>query len=279
MILIFTVFFFTSPRKLDSGIFHREPQVPSHLESPFSQYCPEYVPRYHSAALSQQNSSYSSYASPSPTSFNRQELSHPSLSPLNFTSPLPENNSIPSDIFPLEIGQESSSQVPNVPWQIRKTRVMKSDQALKILRQLQAAKLTATDLLIYVIEGQDGFEGFQNAFFSPKNRASLLNLLSLISNHEKGNPIFENWVEPRAIQIVCEKVHKEMEAAKPDLRMSTKEVTPEFIAGWDINTLMEPIAQNITPTLTAVLVAATESKESSFKEKGSRSRNRTTVGD
>lgn len=198
-----------------------------------------------------------------------QEFSPPSLSPLNFTAALPQNNSTPS-----EAAQELPSEVPS---QVRKAKVLKSACALKTLRQLQAAKMTAIDLLMYVIEGQGDFEGFQNAFFSPKNRASLLGLLDLISMHEKGSPIFEDWAGPRAIQIVCEKVHQEMEAAKPDLKMNTKDVTPEFIAGWDINALMEPIAQNITPTLTAMLMAATESKESSLKPKGSRSRNRITV--
>ena len=95
----------------------------------------------------------------------------------------------------------------------------------------------------------------------------------MISIHEKGSAIFEDWAGPHAIQIVCEKVHQEMEAAKPDLKMNTKNVMPEFIARWEINTLMEPIAQDITPTLMAVLMAATESKESSLKPKGSRSRN------
>jgi hypothetical protein len=202
-----------------------------------------------------------------------QEFSPPSLFPLNLSFPSPENNSMPPFF-----GQDSRASPSEVPSQIRKTKVTKRAHALEILRQLQVAKLNTIDLLTYVIEGQGEFEAFQNAFFSPKNRASLHSLLSLISDHKKGSPIFKDWAEPQAIQIVCDKVHKEMEAAKPGLKMSTKEVTPEFIAGWDINALMGPIAQNITPTLTAVLVAATESKESSVKGKGLRSRNRTTVG-
>lgn len=117
--------------------FHHETQVPTPLESP---YCHEYVPRYRSASLSQQGSSY--YISalpspPSPTSFTQQswkvtqEFSPPSLSPLNLTFPLLENVSMSSesDIVSPHIGQESPSEVPS---KIRKTRVTKSAQALKI---------------------------------------------------------------------------------------------------------------------------------------------------
>lgn len=145
------------------------------------------------------------------------------------------------------------------------------------MKDLQAAKLTSIDLLQYIIEGQGAFEGYSNAFFSPRNRDALRGLLDSISNHEKGSPIFEDWVAPRAMEIVCDKIHVEMDAAKPYLKMGTKEVTPEFIAEWDIHKTMEPVAQNITPTLTAVLIAASETKESFSKPKTPRSRNRSTV--
>ena len=82
---------------------------------------------------------------------------------------------------------------------------------------------------------------------------------------------------PHALKIVCDKIHKEMEAAKPDLKMSTKEVTPEFIKNWDINAFMDPIAEKTTPTFTAVVIAAMESKVSTLKPKGPRSHNRKTV--
>ena len=209
------------------------------------------------------------------------KFSPPSLSPLNLTFSLPQrrpsaSEATHSSIEPPKIEQDSLSEVSSRV-KLRKPKDSKSNHALKALRQLQAAKITASDLLTYVIKGEDGFKDYQSAFFSPSNRGSLLNLLDNISTHAKGSPIFEDWVGPRTLEIICNKVHKEVEAAKPDLKMSTKDVTPEFIENWDINILMDPITEKITPTFTAVVVAATESKESALKPKGPRSRNRKTV--
>lgn len=55
------------------------------------------------------------------------------------------------------------------------------------------------------------------------------------------------------------------------------DVTPEFISTWDINSIMEPIAEKETPAWSKILNAATESKDSKAKVKTARSRNRRTV--
>ncbi|KAH9009894.1 hypothetical protein EDB84DRAFT_1590991 [Lactarius hengduanensis] len=81
-------------------------------------------------------------------------------------------------------------------------------------------------------------------------------------------------MSPHALRLVCEKVHVEMEAAKPHLRMHTTEVSPEFIERWDIHQIMEPLA---TPTLRSVLEAAGESKVSVAKPKSAKSKNRFTA--
>ncbi|KAH9056765.1 hypothetical protein EDB87DRAFT_1566069 [Lactarius vividus] len=77
-------------------------------------------------------------------------------------------------------------------------------------------------------------------------------------------------MSPHALHLVCEKVHIEMEAAKPHLRMNTTDISPEFIEQWDIHQIMEPLA---TPTLRSVLEAAVESKVSVAKSKSTKSKN------
>ncbi|KAH9174559.1 hypothetical protein EDB89DRAFT_1848821 [Lactarius sanguifluus] len=81
-------------------------------------------------------------------------------------------------------------------------------------------------------------------------------------------------MSPHALRLVCEKVHVEMEAAKPHLRMNTTDVSPEFIEHWDIHQIMEPLA---TPILRTVLEAAGESKVSVAKPKSAKSKNRLTA--
>jgi hypothetical protein len=56
-------------------------------------------------------------------------------------------------------------------------------------------------------------------------------------------------MSPHALHLICKKIHKEMEEAKPSLRMNMGDVTPEFIEQWDIEKIMGPVACNTTPTL------------------------------
>jgi hypothetical protein len=267
---------FKSSRTSDQSVVDHGAQFRTPVALPFSPYFQDSVPPSYYPPPAQQKYNCPALL-PSPMysrSRTMPEFSPPSLSPLNLTISLPQSGSTTpaAHHFPIEY-----PQIAEVPARRRKPKDLASNHALKTLRQLQDVKITASKLLTYVIEGKDGFQDFQSAFFSPANRDSLLELLDKISTHEKGSPIFEAWVSPRALNIVCEKIHKETEAAKPDLKMSTKEMTPEFIENWDINALMDPIAEKITPTLTAILVAATESKESVLKPKGPKSRNRKTV--
>jgi hypothetical protein len=80
------------------------------------------------------------------------------------------------------------------------------------------------------------------------------------------------WMEPHAVDLVCEIVNREMEDTKPSLKMYTTEVTPEFIERWDINTTMDPVAKK-TAVFPRVINAATESPASQAKSKSSKSRN------
>ncbi|KAH9030516.1 hypothetical protein EDB85DRAFT_1866449 [Lactarius pseudohatsudake] len=143
-----------------------------------------------------------------------------------------------------------------------------------ILRNLQGLRLTVVDLLTAIIDGNGEFEGFRNAFFSPKNRDSLIGLLDRLIQDDKGRPIVEKWLSPHALHLVCKEVHVEMEAAKPHLRMYTDEVSPEFIENWDIHQIMGPLR---TPVLRSVLEAAGESKASLAKPKSPKSKNRFTA--
>ncbi|KAH8988185.1 hypothetical protein EDB83DRAFT_2239866 [Lactarius deliciosus] len=156
----------------------------------------------------------------------------------------------------------------------RRPKTQRKATLTSILRDLQGLKLTAVDLLTAIINGNGKFEGFRNAFFSPKNRDSLIGLLDRLIQDDKGRPIVEGWMFPHALRLVCKEVHVEMEAAKPHLRMYTANISPEFIENWDIHQIMGPVT---TPTLKSVLEAAVESKVSLAKSKSAKSKNRFTA--
>jgi hypothetical protein len=150
----------------------------------------------------------------------------------------------------------------------------RTSSLLAIPRSLQELNFTVIDLLLAVIDGNGDFSGFCNALFSPRYRESLLGLLDRLLKDDKGRPIVSEWMFPHGLHLVCEKIHTEMEEAKPHIRMGMADVSPEFIERWDIHKIMVPVADDITATLTAVLDAAGESKASRARPKTVKSKNR-----
>jgi len=150
--------------------------------------------------------------------------------------------------------------------------------ALAALKTLTNSRIILTELMGFVVEGKGGFEGYNNAFLSAKNQASLCSLLDAIWDNDRGNILLRDWVSSHAVGLVCNTIHTEMENAKPHLKMGAKEATTDFVNNWDITTIMGPVSQNITPTWSKVLEAATESKVSQRKAVSAKSRNRITVG-
>ena len=161
--------------------------------------------------------------------------------------------------------------------QQRQKKGSRKASLLALLRDMQRLKFTLIEVFTLVIDGEDGFHGFRNALFSPKNRAAFIGLLDRLFQDDKGQPIVSEWMFPHALRMVCERIHGEMEAAKPHLRMNTGDVSPEFIERWDIHRIMGPVASDTTPTLKTVLEAAGESKISLAKPKSAKSKNRFTA--
>jgi hypothetical protein len=148
---------------------------------------------------------------------------------------------------------------------------------LALLQEMQWLKYTIIDLFTFVIDGEDEFLGFRNALFLPKNRTLFVGLLDRLFQDNKGRPIVSKWMFPHVLCMVCDWIHREMEAAKPHLCMNMGDVSPEFIEQWDIYHTMGPVASYMMPTLKTVLEAAGESKASLAKPKSAKSKNRFTA--
>lgn len=156
---------------------------------------------------------------------------------------------------------------------LRKKKTTKVEAIRTVQNILLDADLTPTLLLLHLLGPETSNPLARTAFFRRTNEANICELLSTILEDDKGSRIFKKWMVPHAVNIVCDLVNEEMEAAKPNLFMTTAQTTPEFIEGWDINAIMDPITKDITPTWSSVLHAASEPKGSHDKQ----SRNRPTV--
>ncbi|KAF6744015.1 hypothetical protein DFP72DRAFT_1079199 [Ephemerocybe angulata] len=151
----------------------------------------------------------------------------------------------------------------------------KRAKVLKHLDELSAAKVTILDVLDYVIEGDGDFSGFRNALIAKNRTHRLTETLSRLYANDKLTATVNGWMFPHALDLVCEAVHSEMDAAKPAVKMYANEVTPEFIEGWDITDTMAAIE---TPVWSRILDAATETKVSKNKVRTKKPRRNREMG-
>lgn len=160
------------------------------------------------------------------------------------------------DLSPLALGRiaaaptsfvipESSPVIPRA----RELCSSKLDIARSVAASFRDARLSPTELMSTILTANcREFEGFRAAFYAKGNEKRLHELLDTILADDKGAIALKTWMEPRAIDLVCDKIHSEMDAAKPALGMNTDGVTLEFIETWDVNAIMDPIGTQVTPT-------------------------------
>ena len=156
--------------------------------------------------------------------------------------------------------------------QKRKPRVPKVDTVKFVLKHLHDTRISLMDLLFTILSGDD-FDWYRLRFLSDSRRIN--DLLNLLWNNKKSKPIFGDWFKDHGIDHICNLVSREMEAAKPMLKMDLKEVSPEFLEHWDLNSIMDPVV-SVTPTWSKLLHAATEPSKKKV-EIGSDPRNHLTV--
>ncbi|PPR05788.1 hypothetical protein CVT26_010162 [Gymnopilus dilepis] len=191
-------------------------------------------------------------------------FSTPSLSPLILSgglsrdslSPAASTSSLDHAIY------EPSGYIPR----LKKPRVRKIHNALKALELLDEARITVIDLLEIILSKEnEAFLSYRESLVSGRNQSHLCEVMGRIIDDEECADLARQLLVPRATKVVCDQIHREMEAAKPYLTMTSKEVTADFIDNWDLETIMGPVV-SLTPTFSAVFEAAAESNRS--KEKG-----------
>ena len=97
--------------------------------------------------------------------------------------------------------------------------------------------ISLMDLLFMILSGDD-FGWYRLQFLSDSHQIN--DLLNFLWNEEKTKPFFGDWFKDYGIDHIC-KLVREMEAAKPMLKMDLKDVSPEILEHWDLNAIMDPV--------------------------------------
>ena len=97
------------------------------------------------------------------------------------------------------------------------------------------------------------YAGYRNELYKDKS-SKLSDILDLIIVTEAGKQKLYSWLRPRALELVCQVIDKEMDSVtKGELLPGLSAITPEFIKSWTVEDVNER-----APFLTGVLLRAAQ---------------------
>ncbi|KAH6911331.1 hypothetical protein BKA70DRAFT_1560410 [Coprinopsis sp. MPI-PUGE-AT-0042] len=184
-----------------------------------------------------------SFASPSPL-----------LSPSNSLGLLSAPLESPCSPFSPSVSliAEDEHSVPRT-YRKRKDKASVIDEAL---RSLGDVSVSLTELFLTVLDPKNlHFECHRNRMLESRNHLRLESILNLLKDNDQTKDMFMKWMTPISKELVLSTIEKELDSAKPFLKLYSTEVTPEFTEDWDLSDLMAPV-EKLTPTWTEILARA-----------------------
>ena len=136
-----------------------------------------------------------------------------------------------------------------------------------VLQAFSDAGKSPLDLILDILDPtQLEYENYRSRWFSPAcNKLSLL--LDRMFAHPKGHDLVLCWMQPHVLDSVCSTVSSEMDLVVKKFSLpSVEHITPDFINGWTLETVVEPATQ-LCPSLLRVLEAAAQTTEAKQKNK------------
>lgn len=129
--------------------------------------------------------------------------------------------------------------------------------ALSHLRKAHVTPLRLLQMILASDNTDKQFFPLKTAFYRKDNEHSVHQLLNTISGTTNGHSSLESWIQGDGCDVVRSIIHREMEAAKPLLAMTSSVTTPDFMNTWSINAIMDPV-DKVSPFWTSILSAATD---------------------
>lgn len=126
---------------------------------------------------------------------------------------------------------------------------------LSILNLLKSLKLTAMDLVTHLLGNHNEFKTWKDGLLKSHGIEHFLNALG---HDDRGKSKLDAWMRTRAVNMVVETVEQEMRQAKGVMKMTMKEVTPEFLKDFQLDRDVTTPFSETTPILQRILCAATQ---------------------
>ncbi|KAF7976464.1 hypothetical protein HWV62_6721 [Athelia sp. TMB] len=117
------------------------------------------------------------------------------------------------------------------------------------------------DIITEVIRPNSRFKSLSDGFFHPGNK-TLFHFLNVVGADPRGQKKLESWKGDGALDVVVKRVAKEMDSLSLAFKMSAKDLTPEFLSGFDLDTSVTDVLADKSPWLQKILLAAAQTKRS-----------------
>ena len=134
------------------------------------------------------------------------------------------------------------------------SRMSRIERIVKALDILKAGRLSPFDLVLEVLDDDNAdYSGYQNELYKINNN-KLQKILDSIIGTRSGKQKLWSWMQPHALEIVCEAIDGEMDTVtKGELLPGLSAITSDFIKSWTVGDVSQQ-----APILTAVLIHAAQ---------------------
>jgi hypothetical protein len=131
-----------------------------------------------------------------------------------------------------------------------------AERILNVLLVLRELNITPAEFLMETLGSGIEFRTAKDGFYNPRSNA-VKQLLNVMIGDKRGKEKVHEWMEPRALDIVVNKVVLEMDSLKV-FRMSVAEVTPEYLQAFDLKKTITDVLEERSPWLRKILLTAAQ---------------------
>jgi hypothetical protein len=137
------------------------------------------------------------------------------------------------------------------------TRFLTEEQKIHgILLLLRSTRLSALDVVTKILGDRPEYKSWKDGLF--KGRAFEF-FFEAMDRDRRGSRLMDGLVRTKGLSVTLKVVEREMNEVKKLLKMSMKEVTPEFLYAFDLEQDITRVFTETTPTLQKILHSATQS--------------------
>jgi hypothetical protein len=148
-------------------------------------------------------------------------------------------------------------EIPTLP------RVSEAEKIDIVLNMLRTARISATDVLLATLSKPT----YAAPFYS--DPGPMTKLLSTMYKHERGQHVLNSWLEPHALDLVCNRISAQADQMVKEFstHKSVGELTPEFLRSWSLKETIAKPADLHAPDLLRILRCAMNNPKALAKNK------------